>query len=100
TGAERAVLSTHRGAVRAVAVRADGGQVVSAGVGGEVRSWTPGGAAAAADGEVRVWDSATGRAERVWRAHDGVVRAIAYSPDGRRLATGGHDGLIRIFDLA
>jgi WD40 repeat protein len=34
----------------------------------------------------------------VWRAHKGIIRAIAYSPDGLRLATAGEDGAVTIHD--
>src|SRR5262245_46448444 len=31
--------------------------------------------------------------------HRGPVYATCYSPDGRLLATGGHDGMIRLWDV-
>jgi len=46
-----------------------------------------------------VWD--TTRRERVFRVeHVAELGSIAYSPDGTRLATGGQEGIVRVFDAA
>ena len=39
-------------------------------------------------GEVRFWDLTTGQPAATWGPHGQYVRALAYSPDGKRLAVG------------
>ena len=56
-------------------------------------------AAAGRDDALRVWDLPTGRAGRVLRGHVGSVRCLAFSPDGRTLASDADDG-IRVWEVA
>ncbi|MEQ9398660.1 MAG: hypothetical protein RJQ04_05780 [Longimicrobiales bacterium] len=49
--------------------------------------------------EARLWDAATG-AELARFAHDGQVRAVAFTPDGSRVVTGGFDRKIRVWEPA
>jgi WD40 repeat protein len=53
------------------------------------------------DGRVRLWDAATGEAVGEPLPQGGIVRALALSPDGKRLVTMGDetDGL-RVWDVA
>jgi WD40 repeat protein len=49
-------------------------------------------------GEVCVWDLASRRVIKKFRAHNGLVFGVALSPDGKTLATGGNDQVIRLWD--
>jgi hypothetical protein len=49
---------------------------------------------------VVVWEAATGRRVRSLEPHPGGSRAVAFSPDGRLLATGGQDGSVAVWETA
>jgi WD40 repeat protein/transcriptional regulator with XRE-family HTH domain len=51
-------------------------------------------------GEVRVWSEEGQRLHLAWQAHTDNVFTLAFSPDERRLATGGFDGAVKLWDLA
>lgn len=53
---------------------------------------------AAADGTIRLWDSANGKSLKILRRHQGAVSAVAYSANGRWLAAAGHDGVVRLWE--
>lgn len=40
------------------------------------------------------------RLVRPFAEHEHVVQAVAFAPDGRRIATASQDGLVRVYDLA
>ncbi len=50
-------------------------------------------------GEVRVWREEGKILHLAWQAHTDTVPALAFSPDGRTLATGSWDGAIKLWDL-
>jgi WD40 repeat protein len=47
---------------------------------------------------VQLWDWAARQAVNEFRAHPGMVYGLAFSPDGKLLATGGNDQLIHLWE--
>jgi serine/threonine protein kinase/WD40 repeat protein len=54
--------------------------------------------ASAGETTAMLWKAATGELLHTLNAHTGEVRAVAFSPDSRRLATGSDDCSVRIWD--
>jgi WD40 repeat protein len=65
-----------------------------------VAAFAPGGdeVALASSGRVDLWGLTDQSPARTLRAHEKWVYALAYSPDGARIATGGFDGLTLLWD--
>jgi WD40 repeat protein len=127
---ERKSWDGHTGSVCTVAFADDGRTLVSAGTDRTIRRWdaatsrelskleheaigpillTPDGMTAVCPGghghaehAIRLFDLAAGKPVRYFEGHEGNLRAVAYSPDGRLLATGAERGAgpLRLWDTA
>ncbi|MGB7088007.1 MAG: caspase family protein [Phormidesmis sp.] len=56
--------------------------------------------AAGDDGNVGVWDVASGDRLQLWQADDQRLWNLTLSPDGQQIATAGEDGIVKLWTLS
>lgn len=88
-----AQLAGHTGVIYSVAWSSDGRLLASASGMGDLMLKR-------GDFSVRVWDVALSKCETILTGHTDEVFALAFHPDGQRLASAGRDRAIWLWDLA
>jgi WD40 repeat protein/serine/threonine protein kinase len=94
----RANQTGHTSWVYSVAYSPDGNWLASAGGGNPF--WESAGAGGMQPGEVILWDAAAGTPIRTLRGHKNIVKAIAFSPDGRQIASASPKDSVRVWEAA
>ena len=96
TGELIKTLTGHKDVVSSVAFSPDGNLIVS----GDWYDWDGYLSSGTWSGEIRVWDAHTGEHLKSLKGHTGGVSSLAFSSDGKILASGRTDGTVLLWDFS
>ena len=93
SSSQRLTLRGHSSAVSSAAWSPDGKRLATGSYDQTAKVWDAAKrlATGSADSTAKVWDAASGQELLTLRGHTGQVWSVAWSPDGKRLATGSWD---------
>lgn len=94
SGKRVAAFTGHSAAVAAVAYSPDGKTLASASGISDANNERY------LAGEIKLWDLPSGKNTRTVHGHSSVVNSVAFAPDGKTLASGGHDGAVELWEVA